>query len=488
LVKKRRSEESNQENGASPGPITPQWWSFSSLVPALAGALWLWMAVRGGTAAILLGALPGALLLGTGLSGVLWDAGSRTLQYMALASGLGVVLSVPVAVLLGPATGVVLGAISAASFLATGYLALAEHRRLSDVPAPNISPGFALSAATDEVMMCAIILTTWPVAVGPVAVRVRREASEAYPLFEERGWLAKPATYHREPPPLKKPTIQPISHRGWEIECLTFDSLYEPRTEEPGRERWLARRHAPTAYAWTLRHQGEQRPWLICVHGLRVGGLRNNLSLFRPDYLHQELGLNILMPVLPTHGPRRRGPIGGERTLSGDVMDSLHTGEQAIWDLRRLVSWLRKSEGAPAVGAIGHSLGGYVVALLASLERDLDCAVAGNPAVDPAHLFWTNAPAIVTHSLSAEGMREDTLEALLRPISPLALEPMVPHERRAIFAGVGDRVVPPTEADSLWRHWERPRVGWYQGAHGRFLHAPEARRVLEDALRAAGML
>ncbi|MDQ3862147.1 MAG: alpha/beta fold hydrolase [Actinomycetota bacterium] len=483
-MKARDSEKSNRKDGAS--HTTPQWWYFSPLVPALAGTLWLWMAARGGTA-VLLGASPGALLLGTGLSVLLWDAGTRTLQYMALSSGLGVVLSVPVAVLLGPIIGIVLGASSAASFLAAGYLALDAHPCPSDAPAPEVSPGFALRAATDEVMMCLIILTTWPVAVGPVATRIRREASEAYPLFEERGWLEEPATYHRDPPPLKEPEIQPLSDRGWEIERLTFDSLYEPRAEEPGCERWLARRHDPTAYAWTLRHPGEERPWLICVHGIRVGSLKRNFSLFRPDYLHEELGLNILMPVLPTHGPRRRGPISGERTLSGDVMDALHTGEQAIWDLRRLVSWLRKSEGAPAVGALGHSLGGYMVALLASLERDLDCAVTGNPAVDPAHLFWTNAPAMVTYSLSAEGMSE-TLEELLRPVSPLALTPLIPLERRAIFAGVIDGVVPPAEASSLWRHWEKPRIGWYQGSHDRFLRAPEARRVLEDTLHAAGML
>jgi len=194
------------------------------------------------------------------------------------------------------------------------------------------------------------------------------------------------------------------------------------------------------------------------------------------------------MPVLPTHGPRRTGPIGGGRTLSGDVMDSLHTGEQAMWDLRRLVSWLRESEGAPAIGALGHSLGGYAVALLASLEEGLDCAIVGNPAADPAGLYWANAPAIATHALRAEGIRKDTLEELLRPVSPLAMTPLIPPDRRAIFAGVVDRVVPPAEAVSLWRHWRKPRIGWYQGAHGRFLRAPEARRILEETLRAAGML
>jgi hypothetical protein len=114
--------------------------------------------------------------------------------------------------------------------------------------------------------------------------------------------------------------------------------------------------------------------------------------------------------------------------------------------------------------------------------------VAGNPAVNPSHLFWANALAVATHSLSAEGIREETLEALLRPVSPLALEPVVPHEGRAIFAGVVDRVIPPVQAHNLWRHWKEPRIGWYQGAHQRFIKAPEARKVLEETLSAADML
>jgi hypothetical protein len=64
---------------------------------------------------------------------------------------------------------------------------------------------------------------------------------------------------------------------------------------------------------------------------------------------------------------------------------------------------------------------------------------------------------------------------------------VVPHERRAIFAGVVDRVVPPVEANSLWRHWDRTRIAWYQGAHQRFIRAPEGRKILEDTLRAADM-
>ena len=86
-------------------------------------------------------------------------------------------------------------------------------------------------------MMCGLILTSWPVAVGTIAVRVQREATEAYALFDENGWFSEPATYHKDPPPLEEPEIEIIEHKGREIERLSFDSLYEPHEIEPGRER-----------------------------------------------------------------------------------------------------------------------------------------------------------------------------------------------------------------------------------------------------------
>src|SRR5215216_3851620 len=354
-MSKGQPEKSNLDDSAVMDSITSQWWSFSAFVPLLTGVLWVWLATRSGLPAVLLGAVPGALLLGTGLSSLIWAVESRTFQYMALASVLGGVLSVPAIVLFGPLSALILGLGSAVSFLATGYLALGQHRCPSGVPAPDTGPRIALRAAVNELMMCFLMLTSWPIVVGTIATRVRREATETYLMFEDEGWFSDPASYHRNPPPLEDPDICTINHRGREIERMTFDSLYEPREEEP-------------------------RPWLICVHGIRMGTLNKSLMRFQPEYLHEELGLNLLMPVLPLHGPRDTGLISGERTLSGDVMDTLHTGEQAIWDLRRLVWWLRESERAPAIGALGHSLGGYTVSLLASLERDLDCVVAGNPA------------------------------------------------------------------------------------------------------------
>jgi hypothetical protein len=227
----RDREKNNLDDSAVLESVTSQWWAFSSFIPLLTGALWLWLVARGGLPAVLVGAVPGALLLGTGLSGLLWAVESRTFQFMTLASALGVVLSLPAILLMGPVAALVLGLGSAASFLAAGYLALGQHRCPASVPAPDTGPNLAARAAVNELMLCGLILTSWPVAVGTIAVRVQREATEAYPLFEKKGWFADPTTYHTAPRPWRTPTRK----KGTQGEGGRKSQLREPLRATRGR-------------------------------------------------------------------------------------------------------------------------------------------------------------------------------------------------------------------------------------------------------------
>ncbi len=79
------------------------------------------------------------------------------------------------------------------------------------------------------------------------------------------------------------------------------------------------------------------------------------------------------------------------------------------------------------------------------------------------------------------------MDEVLRVVSPLALEPRVPHERRYLFGGVADRLVPADQVRDLWRHWDRPRIEWYQGAHVTFSAHPGVRRLIGEALRESGL-
>ena len=102
-----------------------------------------------------------------------------------------------------------------------------------------------------------------------------------------------------------------------------------------------------------------------------------DLSLFHAQWLHEELGLNVLLPVQPLHGRRRRGSPKGTTYPAGDLLDNVHGAAQAVWDVRRALSWIRSQDPDARIGLTGVSLGGYVGALVASLDPDLACAILG---------------------------------------------------------------------------------------------------------------
>jgi pimeloyl-ACP methyl ester carboxylesterase len=216
-------------------------------------------------------------------------------------------------------------------------------------------------------------------------------------IGEALRWLANPEGYHREPPPLAEVEISNGSAwsgpRRLRYQGLHFESGWEPHPGEPGRERWLAHPTNGTAHAYVLEHP-EPRPWLVCVHGFGMGSPMVNFSAFQSVLLHRRLGLNVIFPVLPLHGPRGVGRFSGGEVFNPDYMRMVHLFAQAAWDVRRIVSWVR-ARGAEQVGLYGISLGGYVAALVASLEDDLDCAIAGIPAVDFPNLARDNEPWVM---------------------------------------------------------------------------------------------
>ena len=118
-----------------------------------------------------------------------------------------------------------------------------------------------------------------------------------------------------------------------------------------------------------------------------------DLSLFRARWLHEDLGLNVALPVLPLHGPRAEGLPPHAGFHNEDVLDNIHGIAQSVWDVRRLVRWARQQDGAP-VGITGISLGGFVSALVAGLEPDLACVILGVPAVDLTDLIEHHSPRV----------------------------------------------------------------------------------------------
>jgi dienelactone hydrolase len=450
-----------------------------------AGIVWLAGASAAGALAFALAVVPGSLLLASGVAGLLiWDD-PRARRAGALGALLGMLLALPLILVAGGAVALLFFVLALAAFAASGTISLRETPDAPRVPAAEPSLRLSAEIAADDAMLALFDLAL-PRPSDAEARRHVDELARAEALFAGQGWLEKPASFHAAPPPFAEVASGKRRSARVDFEHLRAESGYAPHPDEPGRERWLGYAPVRDAHAWLLRAADPARPWLICIHGYRMGHPPIDLTAFRAAQLRGKLGLNVLLPVLPLHGPRRIGRISGDGFFGADVLDMVHAEAQAMWDLRRWLGWIR-AQGGERIGAYGLSLGGYNAALLAGLDGELSCVVAGIPATDLAALVWQHGPEHILRVAEHRGLERDRAERVLRVVSPLALQPLVPHERRWIFAGSADQLVPSGHVQRLVEHWGEPRTLWYEGAHLTFGAHAEVARHLAEALRTAGL-
>jgi len=357
-------------------------------------------------------------------------------------------------------------------------------RRPRELPVARPTISLAAHAFRDEIVLLGLRARR-PVSDVHAFDRINGEVVAALDFYGRRGWLEDTEGFFSPPPPLTDVTVKQVKSRRQPHERISFDSGYTPDPGEPGAQRWSAYTANDREYALMLRHK-EPRPWLVCIHGAEMGRAALDLALFRARHLHDDLGLNVVLPVLPMHGPRARGLPKGSVFPGEDVMDNVHAAAQAVWDIRRLLSWIRSQQPESPIGLNSISLGGYVASLVASLEDDLTCAILGVPVADLIELLGRHA------GLRADDPRRKTMtlaEPIGRMVSPLSMNPRVPMSGRFIYGGIADRLVQPREqVVRLWEHWGKPEIVWYQGGHTGFFEARPVQRFIDDALMQSGLI
>ena len=356
------------------------------------------------------------------------------------------------------------------------------------LPAPHLSLGLAAQVAMDEALLAVAMAPNRFPLPGDFA-RVADELAEAAALYTDQGWLADPRTYHRTPPSLGAPDV--TTSRGWALgqdyERISWDSGFAPHPGEPGSARWVAFGPNTAATAAVLRHADASRPWVVAIHGFCMGFPFMDFPGLHAARLHHGLGMNVALPALPLHGPRRVTRISGEPFLSFDLMNAVHGLTQAVWDIRRLISWIR-DQGATSISLFGVSLGAYTAALLAGIEAGLDGVVAGIPVADFPGLFQAHSPRHIRVRAIEHRIMGGTAETVYRVVSPLCFEPLVTADRRYIFAGYGDRMATPDQARRLADHWDGPPVSWYAGNHVGYLWSKQVTGFIEASLaQSAGL-
>jgi len=314
--------------------------------------------------------------------------------------------------------------------------------------------------------------------------RLVTEVAAVHDFYGQRGFFRDPRSFHPAPPPIGRHEIICESYGKMKMQRLAFHSGYQPLPGDPSGSQWMENRENQIAYGWQLVHDDDsERPWIICVHGLGMGIPRFDLRAFWARRLFEKLGCNLLFPLLPLHGLRRGSDVPRGALLSYELLQTVHGLRQGVWDIRRLIQWL-KNKGAKQIGLCGVSIGAYVSALLSGLEK-LEFVIAGIPLCDVPELFLGHAPKLVLKRPETATILGAEMRDIFSLVSPLLFEPIPSAKRRFIFAGRGDRISTVKQAETLWQSWDEPAIQWFDGGHLTYLCFKKVRDFVEDSIHSS---
>jgi 1-acyl-sn-glycerol-3-phosphate acyltransferase len=197
-----------------------------------------------------------------------------------------------------------------------------------------------------------------------------------------------------------------------------------------------------------------------------------------------ELGWNACFVHLPYHYSRApRGYWNGELAITADLIRNAEGLRQGVIEVRQLIAALREN-GCREFGILGTSYGGWIGALLASVESDLRFLALMAPIVNVEHAIWQN-PATVS-------MRRKLQQARIAPelvarhyhlSSPSNIQPLCDPARMLFVLGEFDLIAPPIDIEALqqkWRGSELLRVA--QGHFGYRMMRETVARLKERGL------
>jgi dienelactone hydrolase len=205
-------------------------------------------------------------------------------------------------------------------------------------------------------------------------------------------------------------------------------------------------------------------PTVIMLHSL--------MSVSDAGYRHwarrfNSLGWNAAFVHLPFHYSRRpRGHLNGELCCTADLVLTGDTLRQAVVEIRQLMAWLR-AEGGGEFGLLGTSYGGWVAALVASLEPDLRFLALLAPMVNIGHALYEGPTSwAIRGHLARAGLDRTLVDRHAHLTSPLRAPPAGDvAERTIIIGGVFDRIVRLVDLEALRESWPGSELVTVPQAH-----------------------
>jgi pimeloyl-ACP methyl ester carboxylesterase len=216
-----------------------------------------------------------------------------------------------------------------------------------------------------------------------------------------------------------------------------------------------------------------EAPTVVMLHslmsasdaGYRIWARRFNALDWNAAFVH-----------LPFHYSRRPpGHLNGELCFTADLILTGDTLRQAVVEIRQLLQWLR-AEGSHEFGLLGTSYGGWLAAIVASLEPDLRFLALLAPMVNTEHALYEGPSSwTLRRQLERAGLERSLLERHAHLSSPLRAPPAGDAaERTLIVAGAFDRIVRPSDLVALRDAWPGAELVTVPQAHFGYGMIPRA--------------
>jgi len=299
-------------------------------------------------------------------------------------------------------------------------------------------------------------------------------------VYDRPGLMEDPNTFFPRPSGVQ----MELSHAGTlgplDVLELEFDVGYRTFLDEirgkyqhPRSARGVARLYTPG---------GSGRPAAILIHGYLCGQWALEERLW-PIQAMARWGLDVVVMVLPFHAVRSvPGHRGAPLFPSADPRFNVEGFRQAIMEVRALTAFLRE-RGAPHVGLMGMSLGGYTSALACTLD-EYDFLVPMIPLSSLADFARDGGRLSENPTERAEQHR--ALDAVYRVVSPFSRPALVRGERALMITGEADRVTPSHHARRLADHFGA-RTHAFHGGHLLQLGRSNAFRAVGSLLERLGI-
>jgi pimeloyl-ACP methyl ester carboxylesterase len=300
-------------------------------------------------------------------------------------------------------------------------------------------------------------------------------------VYETDTHVASPELFFPEPSEIE-PSFHEAREGVWDAE---WPSTFTPYLHAVA-ERYLAnvanRTARARAFLATPPRDTTKRPAVIAIHGYMGGHWLLEEATWPIPWLMKR-GLDVALPVLPFHALRGGVRRGAPPFPSADPRRTNEGFRQAVSDIVALARWLR-ARGAPRVGVMGVSLGGFTSALLATVSRDFDFVMPMIPLASIAD--FAREQGRLGNGPGAEEQHA-ALERANWIVSPMARPLLVAKSRALVVAAEHDRITPVAHAGRIAKHFDCEMVT-IPGGHLVQLGRSEAFRALAKMLVREGII